>query len=422
MNIIFILIAFTISAYIARLIIPRILLISFRKKLFDIPDERKVHKRAIPRLGGVSFFPTILLSCSAVLALRTLTGYGISVLTASYILPEFLVLVCGMVLLYLTGIADDLVGVRYRQKFVIQIICASLFPVVGLWVNDFYGLFGVNMIPAWFGIPFTIITVVFITNAINLIDGIDGLASGLSSASLLVFGFLFMEKGLWIYSMLAFSTFGVLVPFFYYNVFGSAEHARKIFMGDTGALFLGFTLAVMSVQGVFKLHTVISFLVPLSIFALPLLDTTVAIIRRVAHGKSPFSPDRGHLHHKLVDMGFTQKNAVRILYAICALLGLVAVVFTDTIFDSSRLVKAVLVLILALIVFLFNYLIIKSPNLRVHTGLFDDEPLPDTPKNLGDTLKEVKHKIHNAEKDSAEKEKSDGTESDVNGAEEKKEK
>ena len=134
------------------------------------------------------------------------------------------------------------------------------------------------------------------------------------------------------------------------------------------------------------------------------------------------SPDRGHLHHKLVDMGFTQKNAVRILYAICALLGLVAVVFTDTIFDSSRLVKAVLVLILALIVFLFNYLIIKSPNLRVHTGLFDDEPLPDTPKNLGDTLKEVKHKIHNAEKDSAEKEKSDGTESDGNGAEEKKEK
>ena len=137
------------------------------------------------------------------------------------------------------------------------------------------------------------------------------------------------------------------------------KNPAKIFMGDTGALFLGFTLAVMSVQGVFKLHTVISFLVPLSIFALPLLDTTVAIIRRVAHGKSPFSPDRGHLHHKLVDMGFTQKNAVRILYAICALLGLVAVVFTDTIFDSSRLVKAVLVLILALIVFLFNYLIIK---------------------------------------------------------------
>lgn len=187
MNIVFIIIAFAISVCIARLIIPRILLISFRKKLFDIPDERKVHKRAIPRLGGVSFFPTILLSCCSVLTLRSLMGYGISALSAAYILPEFLVLVCGMVLLYLTGIADDLVGVRYRQKFTIQLICACLFPLAGLWINDFYGLFGIEMLPDWFGIPFTIFTIVFITNAINLIDGIDGLASGLSSVALLVF-------------------------------------------------------------------------------------------------------------------------------------------------------------------------------------------------------------------------------------------
>ena len=214
MNVIFIMIAFGISTYIAWLIIPRILLISFRKKLFDIPDERKVHKHAIPRLGGVSFFPTILFSCCSVLVIRTLMGYGISTLSASYILPEFLVLICGMVLLYLTGIADDLVGVRYRQKFVIQIICACLFPAVGLWINDFYGLFGIDLLPAWFGIPFTILTIVFITNAINLIDGIDGLASGLSSVALLIFGFLYIEKGLWIYSMFAFSTFGVWFLFF----------------------------------------------------------------------------------------------------------------------------------------------------------------------------------------------------------------
>ena len=211
MNITFIILAFVISAYIARLIIPRILLISFRKKLFDIPDARKLHKSAIPRLGGVSFFPTILLSCCAVLVLRTLTGYSVSALQATYILPEFLALVCGMVLLYLTGIADDLVGVRYRQKFVVQIICASLFPLAGLWINDFYGLFGCGTLSVWFGFPFTVLTVVFITNAINLIDGIDGLASGLSSVALMVLGFLFIEKGLWIYSMLAFSTLGVLI-------------------------------------------------------------------------------------------------------------------------------------------------------------------------------------------------------------------
>lgn len=214
MNYIFIILAFVISVFIARLIIPRILMISLRKKLFDIPDERKIHKRAIPRLGGVSFFPTILFSCCIVLAFRTLTGYSISTVQTIYVLPEYLLLVCGMVLLYLTGIADDLMGVRYRQKFVIQIICACFFSIAGLWINNLYGLCGIYFLPAWIGIPLTILIVVFITNAINLIDGIDGLASGLSSVSLLVFGLLFINKGLWSYSMIAFSTVGVLVPFF----------------------------------------------------------------------------------------------------------------------------------------------------------------------------------------------------------------
>lgn len=247
MNILFIILAFVISASVARLIIPRILLISLRKKLFDMPSERKVHKRAIPRLGGVSFFPTILLSSCGVFALRILMGYDVPALRAVYLLPECLFLVCGMTLLYLTGIADDLVGVRYRQKFVIQIICASFFPGRPL-DNNFYGLFGLYALPAWIGMPFTVLLVVFVTNAINLIDGIDGLASGLSSVALLVFGFLFMQKELWTYSMLAFATFGVLVPFFYYNVFGSAERARKIFMGDTGSLTLGYVLSFLAIK------------------------------------------------------------------------------------------------------------------------------------------------------------------------------
>ena len=115
MSILFIILAFVISVTIAQLIIPRILMISLRKKLFDIPDERKIHKRAIPRLGGVSFFPTILLSCCAVMSFRTLAGCGIPIEYTTFILPECLFLICGLVLLYLTGIADDLMGVRYRQ-------------------------------------------------------------------------------------------------------------------------------------------------------------------------------------------------------------------------------------------------------------------------------------------------------------------
>ena len=248
MDYIFIVLAFVISVFVARLIIPRILIISLRKKLFDIPDARKIHKRAIPRLGGVSFFPTILFSCCLVLAFRSLTGYNISDLQVSYVLPECLFLICGMTLLYLTGIADDLIGVRYRQKFVVQILCACFLPISGLWINDLYGLFGVHVISAWVGIPFTVLTIVFITNAVNLIDGIDGLASGLSSVALLVFGVLFIEQGFWMYSIIAFSTFGVLVPFFYYNVFGSVERARKIFMGDTGSLSLGGIIAVFAIM------------------------------------------------------------------------------------------------------------------------------------------------------------------------------
>lgn len=315
MNLFFIILSFVISAGTARLILPRILMISLRKKLFDMPGERKIHKRAIPRLGGVSFFPTILLSCCAVLAIRTLTGYGISFMHSTYILPECLFLVCGMVLLYLTGIADDLMGVRYRQKFIIQLICACFFPIAGLWINDLYGLFGVYSLPAWIGMPFTVIVVIFITNAINLIDGIDGLASGLSSVALLVLGCLFAEKSLWAYSMLAFSTFGVLVPFFYYNVFGSAERARKIFMGDTGSLTLGYILSFLAIKyshnspGTIP-YTESAFIIAFSTLIIPAFDVIRVILIRMRNQRNPFEPDRNHIHHKFLAMGFTPRKAM----------------------------------------------------------------------------------------------------------------
>ena len=387
------LIAFTMT--------PPVRVLAFRIGAVDIPlDQRRMHKKPIPRIGGLAIF------------------FGFTASTMIFCNPtkELLTIWIGGFVLVALGILDDVFRLPAMLKFVVQIGAAVIAVVNGV-VRDHISIGGNYVMFGVWRIPITILWIVGLTNAINLIDGLDGLACGVSAISSASLFCVVLLNGDLHSAMITAILTASCIGFMPFN-----KNPAKIFMGDTGALFLGFTLAVMSVQGVFKLHTVISFLVPLSIFALPLLDTTVAIIRRVAHGKSPFSPDRGHLHHKLVDMGFTQKNAVRILYAICALLGLVAVVFTDTIFDSSRLVKAVLVLILALIVFLFNYLIIKSPNLRVHTGLFDDEPLPDTPKNLGDTLKEVKHKIHNAEKDSADKEKSDGTESDVNGAEEKKEK
>ena len=324
MDYIFIVLAFVISVFVARLIIPRILIISLRKKLFDIPDARKIHKRAIPRLGGVSFFPTILFSCCLVLAFRSLTGYNISDLQVSYVLPECLFLICGMTLLYLTGIADDLIGVRYRQKFVVQILCACFLPISGLWINDLYGLFGVHVISAWVGIPFTVLTIVFITNAVNLIDGIDGLASGLSSVALLVFGVLFIEKGLWMYSIIAFSTFGVLVPFFYYNVFGSVERARKIFMGDTGSLTLGYILSFLAVKYsqnnlVVTSYTEGAFVIAFSTLIVPSFYVIRVVMLRIRNGKSPFEADKNHIHHKFLAMGFTPRKAlITILLISCS--------------------------------------------------------------------------------------------------------
>ena len=324
MDYIFIVLAFVISVFVARLIIPRILIISLRKKLFDIPDARKIHKRAIPRLGGVSFFPTILFSCCLVLAFRSLTGYNISDLQVSYVLPECLFLICGMTLLYLTGIADDLIGVRYRQKFVVQILCACFLPISGLWINNLYGLFGVHVISAWVGIPFTVLTIVFITNAVNLIDGIDGLASGLSSVALLVFGVLFIEKGLWMYSIIAFSTFGVLVPFFYYNVFGSVERARKIFMGDTGSLTLGYILSFLAVKYsqnnlVVTSYTEGAFVIAFSTLIVPSFDVIRVVMLRIRNGKSPFEADKNHIHHKFLAMGFTPRKAlITILLISCS--------------------------------------------------------------------------------------------------------
>ena len=324
MDYIFIVLAFVISVFVARLIIPRILIISLRKKLFDIPDARKIHKRAIPRLGGVSFFPTILFSCCLVLAFRSLTGYNISDLQVSYVLPECLFLICGMTLLYLTGIADDLIGVRYRQKFVVQILCACFLPISGLWINDLYGLFGVHVISAWVGIPFTVLTIVFITNAVNLIDGIDGLASGLSSVALLVFGVLFIEKGLWMYSIIAFSTFGVLVPFFYYNVFGSVERARKIFMGDTGSLTFGYILSFLAVKYsqnnlVVTSYTEGAFVIAFSTLIVPSFDVIRVVMLRIRNGKSPFEADKNHIHHKFLAMGFTPRKAlITILLISCS--------------------------------------------------------------------------------------------------------
>ena len=217
--------------------------------------------------------------------------------------------------MYLSGIKDDLVGLRYRSKFVVQIIAASLIPLSGLWINNLYGILGINELTPWLGIPFTILLTVFIVNAINLIDGIDGLASGLSSISLLTLGSLYVYYNQWIYAMLAFSTLGVLLPFLYYNVFGKVDRCKKIFMGDTGSLTLGYILAFLAISYTNNNperapYSEGAIVIAFSTLIVPMFDVIRVVLVRARNHKGLFIADRNHIHHKLLNMGMSHHIAM----------------------------------------------------------------------------------------------------------------
>ena len=217
-----VIVGWTLSA----MVLPRISLVSFRRRLFDSVDERKLHTAHIPRLGGIAFFPCITVTVSlAIIGYNLWQGYNILDMDLT---NRLLSMLCCLFILYLIGMMDDLIGVRYRAKFFIQIVCGIMLVAGGVELSDLHGMLFIHSMPSWISIPLTVFVTVFIINAINLIDGIDGLASGLCSIACLLYGLTFLMFHQYIYAMLAFATLGVLVPFFYYNVFGNAEHGKNI--------------------------------------------------------------------------------------------------------------------------------------------------------------------------------------------------
>ena len=297
---------FLLSVILTSVIIPRILFISYKKRLFDLPDNRKIHETPIPRLGGLSFLPVILMSLCLITGVRYYMNYPVDTLWASDLFIQYLFFVVGLILLYLVGVADDLVGVGYRYKFVIQILAACLFPLSGLCMNDMGGLFGLHEIPAWLGMPLTVFLTVYITNAINLIDGIDGLASGLSCVALGLLVTVCLWVGQWTHALLAAATLGVVVVFFYCNVFNL--HGRKLFMGDAGSLTLGYVLSFLILHFWQKTSLWNPFLlnlnvVTLSTLLIPLLDVIRVFYSRVHERRNPFIPDKNHIHHRLLRTG-----------------------------------------------------------------------------------------------------------------------
>lgn len=336
------------AALLAFALTPIVRVLAIKIRAIDVPtDGRRMHHKPIPRIGGLAIFLAFLVA------------------TISFYKPsnDLITILVGGGTLVVLGILDDIYRLNAFLKLAVQIIVALFAVSQGVSI-DFIN-FGGTYIP--FGIwsvPITVVWIVGLTNAVNFIDGLDGLACGVSAiSSASLFLVMLLSGGSVAHCTITAILVGACVGFLPFNI-----NPAKIFMGDTGALFLGYTLSILSVVGIFKTDMILAFFIPLSIFGLPLADTAFAVIRRLLHGKSPFAPDRGHLHHRLIDMGFGQKQSVRLLYAICAILGISSVMLTNDAWAGG-----VLVLVVALIIFFLIYMILKKPHLRMHSAIYNED-------------------------------------------------
>lgn len=330
--------AFAVAAVLSYFFTPPVKNFAHKVGAIDVPkDARRMHKKPIPRLGGLAIYG----------------GFLCSILIFGQLDETMLCVLLGAAIIVALGIFDDVLALGAKLKFVVQIVAAAIPVCIGdLQIGLFTNLNPLSDTPfvhlGILAVPVTIIWIVGITNAVNLIDGLDGLAVGVSSIAAITMLAVALLTGNMPIAITMAALAGACIGFMPYNL-----NPAKIFMGDTGSTFLGYMLATVSIMGLFKFYAVISFAVPFLIFGLPIFDTANAIIRRVAAGRSPMSPDRGHVHHKLIDMGFNQKQAVAILYAISATLGLTAVVLT-----SSGEVKAIALLLAVLAAILVGACII----------------------------------------------------------------
>jgi len=356
-------IPFIISFFLGKSIIPYILFITYKKRLFDPIDSRKLHKTSIPRLGGVAFLPVqlCLLAISIVIIynFNLFTYFSTPIITWK-IMPMFVIWAVGMIMLYIIGVSDDLINVNYKLKFLVQILAASLFPLSGLWINDLYGLFFIMGIPYWLGSIITIFATVLIINSINLIDGIDGLCSGLVCVSCLVMGGLFLYNGAWLHTLLAWTTAGVLIPFFYYNVFGVSKRKRRIFMGDTGSMTLGYTVAFLAISYSMNLGEIKPFaegaiVVAFSTLIVPIFDVVRVIIVRLYNNKPIFKADISHLHHKLLKSGLNQKSVMMTIIGLAIFFSVFNLIAVNYI--SNNIVILMDLIIWISLTLIFNFLI-----------------------------------------------------------------
>lgn len=343
-------IAFSISM----LLTPCVKKLAFKVGAVDIPkDERRVHNKPMARIGGLAIIASVVVTMllNVIFAKSFSWDFNVGNNAIGVLL--------GCAIIIGVGIIDDMKPQKARVKLVCQIVAALLVVLLSdvrvIAISNPFSENGVLVLNYYVSCLVTSFWIVGITNAINLIDGLDGLAAGVSAISYVSIFFVSMILGDVRTSMMAIILAGSVLGFLPYNF-----NPAKIFMGDTGSTFLGFTLAIISVNATLKAYTAISIVIPVLILGLPLCDTTFAILRRFFSGRPIMEADRGHIHHKLMDRGLSQRQVVLLMYLISALLGMSAIWITE-IRHISMLIVVVAFLVM---LFLVSRLIVDVMRVR----------------------------------------------------------
>jgi UDP-GlcNAc:undecaprenyl-phosphate/decaprenyl-phosphate GlcNAc-1-phosphate transferase len=306
-----------IALVVSLLITPLIVRLAHRFRWYDLPDQRKIHTNLVPRLGGVGMFMAFLVSALVVSVVLRLRSHGVEtgILSLTY-LP----ILVGFFVIHGTGLADDLRALPAPLKLLLQVVAAAVITGGGFIIKSMSLPYVGKISLGLWAYPLTVLWIIGIANAINLIDGMDGLAGGISAFAAITMGVVALIQGRFEAALFSFAIAGAVVGFLRYNL-----PPARIFMGDSGAYFLGFVLATIPLLGISKMATVGTLILPLTLLIIPIMDTVAAIIRRIREGRHPFSPDKEHLHHKLLALGLGERHILAVIYGFSLYLSVVAI-------------------------------------------------------------------------------------------------
>lgn len=323
LNYAYIIIAFSISLIFSLIGTPLVVKLCNTHGLLDLPNARKVHKHGIPRLGGTLFMPS--LSIGVIITLLIMyqgirKGFNIEI--------SNVMIAVGAIMIYLIGLFDDLKGLKATHKFIIQTVAALIFPFCNLMISNLHGLFGIHEIPIWAGYPLTVFVILLIVNAMNLIDGIDGLASGLACLILGAYAYLYYTYEAYLFCLISISLAGATLAFFFFNMFGKVGRL-KTFMGDSGSLFLGYVIAYLAIKYMMVCDNKITypseeaFLTSWSLVLIPCIDVIRVALQRKINHKGMFEPDKTHIHHLIMDIGIGMHNTLVVILCLACCLCLI---------------------------------------------------------------------------------------------------